>query len=246
MTQSAKVGLYVASLPCAAASAMASIDAPMSRSGSPATGGSSSRESSRRRSNAAMSGSSLDAQPDKRTNATKTRCILPPSVRHIPCNRPASCVRASRMTWWLNRTGQPEGPYEEAQIVHMIQSGQLRAGNVCPQGSQAWTPLEAHPGFGAALRAAAGPVAGGVPAQRKGKGMRVALIVVGVVVLLGALGLGGLYLSQRGGDEEEYKDGIDKKEAEKRVKAFEKSYAVMKKIDPASVPAIETDGFTVS
>jgi hypothetical protein len=149
------------------------------------------------------------------------------------------------MAWWLNRTGQPEGPYEEAQIVHMIQSGQLRAGNVCPQGSQAWTPLQAHPGFGAALRAAAGPVASGAPAQRKGKGMRVALIVGGVVVLLGALGLGGLYLSQRGSDEEEYKDGIDKKEAEKRVKAFEKSYAVMKKIDPASAPAIETDGFTV-
>jgi hypothetical protein len=57
------------------------------------------------------------------------------------------------MSWILNRAGQQqqEGPYEDGQIVYMIQSGQLREGFICAPGTNQWVPLGAHPPFAEAL-----------------------------------------------------------------------------------------------
>jgi hypothetical protein len=49
--------------------------------------------------------------------------------------------------WYLNRSGNPEGPLSEAQIIEMIQFGGLREAHVCPAGGQSWMPLNAHPAF---------------------------------------------------------------------------------------------------
>ncbi len=55
--------------------------------------------------------------------------------------------------YYLNRGGAPEGPFEEARLVHMIQSGELTQGGVCPVGQQQWLPLQAVPAFAQALTA---------------------------------------------------------------------------------------------
>lgn len=67
------------------------------------------------------------------------------------------------MSWYLSRGGAVEGPLEEQAIVSMIQSGQLKEGNVCAVGSQEWKPLAAHPPFGAALAAPGQTQVGGPP-----------------------------------------------------------------------------------
>lgn len=56
--------------------------------------------------------------------------------------------------FYLNRTGQPEGPFSEQQLVEMIRSGQLREGWVAAQGQNQWAPLASVPGLAQAL---AGP-----------------------------------------------------------------------------------------
>jgi hypothetical protein len=53
--------------------------------------------------------------------------------------------------WYLNRSGNPEGPLSEAQIIEMIQFGGLREAHVCPAGGQSWMPLNAHPAFAHAM-----------------------------------------------------------------------------------------------
>jgi hypothetical protein len=74
--------------------------------------------------------------------------------------------------FYLNRGGAPEGPYEEARIVQMIQSGELTQGGVCPVGQNQWWSLQQVPAFAQALaqRAAAyagyaAPPAGYAPPQ---------------------------------------------------------------------------------
>ncbi|MBW2455990.1 MAG: DUF4339 domain-containing protein, partial [Deltaproteobacteria bacterium] len=64
------------------------------------------------------------------------------------------------MAWLLNRTGQPEGPYEDAQLLQMIQGGQVNSGQISQPGTEQWMPIANHPPFGQALQAAA---AGGAP-----------------------------------------------------------------------------------
>lgn len=56
--------------------------------------------------------------------------------------------------FYLNRTGQPEGPFSEQQLVEMIRSGQLREGWIAAQGQNQWAPLASVPAFAQAL---AGP-----------------------------------------------------------------------------------------
>ena len=65
--------------------------------------------------------------------------------------------------FYLNRGGAPEGPYEEARIVQMIQSGELAQAGVCPVGQNQWWPLNQIPAFAQALaqRAAASASQGG-------------------------------------------------------------------------------------
>lgn len=66
--------------------------------------------------------------------------------------------------FYLNRGGAPEGPYEEARIVHMIRSGELTQGGVCPVGQNQWWPLQQIPAFAQALsQRAAAPAGYGAP-----------------------------------------------------------------------------------
>lgn len=113
------------------------------------------------------------------------------------------------MAWYLNRTGQPEGPFDDAQLTQMIQSGQVQAGHyVCPQGSEQWGPVSQVPQFAAAFgggyAAAPGAVPGAAPgggmvagaqpmggpaaggAKKKGPPMGIILGIVGVVVVAAA------------------------------------------------------------
>jgi hypothetical protein len=75
--------------------------------------------------------------------------------------------------FYLNRGGAPEGPYEEARIVQMIQSGELTQGGVCPVGQNQWWQLNQIPAFAQALaQRAAAPAPGGYgqPPQHPGYG----------------------------------------------------------------------------
>jgi|GEM_PF-2180869 len=73
--------------------------------------------------------------------------------------------------FYLNRGGAPEGPYEEARIVQMIQSGELTQGGVCPVGQNQWWQLNQIPAFAAALAQRAAPPAGyGPPPPQAGYG----------------------------------------------------------------------------
>jgi hypothetical protein len=72
--------------------------------------------------------------------------------------------------FYLNRSGVPEGPFSEAQILALIQSGGLVHASICPVGHQHWLPLGQHPPFAQALAYAqhaahspAGPTAPGGP-----------------------------------------------------------------------------------
>jgi hypothetical protein len=62
--------------------------------------------------------------------------------------------------FYLNRGGAPEGPYEEARIVQMIQSGELTQGGVCPVGQNQWWALNQVPAFAQALAQRAAAPAG--------------------------------------------------------------------------------------
>ena len=55
--------------------------------------------------------------------------------------------------FYLSRGGAPEGPFEEARLVYMIQSGELTHGGVCPVGQNQWLELHAVPAFAQALAA---------------------------------------------------------------------------------------------
>jgi hypothetical protein len=78
--------------------------------------------------------------------------------------------------FYLNRGGAPEGPYEEARILQMIQQGELTQGGVCPVGQNQWWPLQQVPAFAQALaqraQASAGyaaPPAGYAPPPTAGQ-----------------------------------------------------------------------------
>ena len=60
--------------------------------------------------------------------------------------------------FYLNRSGQPEGPFSEQQLVEMIRNGQLREGWIAAQGQNQWAPLTSVPAFAQAL---AGPATAG-------------------------------------------------------------------------------------
>ena len=66
--------------------------------------------------------------------------------------------------FYLSRGGAPEGPFEEARLVYMIQSGELTQGGVCPVGQNHWLELHAVPAFAQAL-AARSAQAAAQPAQ---------------------------------------------------------------------------------
>lgn len=52
------------------------------------------------------------------------------------------------MRWYLNRTGQAEGPFDEPTILGMIGRGEvLPHHQICVEGQQAWQGLQAHPPF---------------------------------------------------------------------------------------------------
>ena len=55
------------------------------------------------------------------------------------------------MKWYLNRSGEPEGPFDEQHLLQMIQSQELTAGNICQEGAAEWKSLNQHPPFAQAL-----------------------------------------------------------------------------------------------
>jgi hypothetical protein len=59
--------------------------------------------------------------------------------------------------FYLNRTGAPEGPFPEAQIIAMIQRGEVVQANICPVGQTQWQPISSHPPFAQALAQKAAP-----------------------------------------------------------------------------------------
>ena len=61
--------------------------------------------------------------------------------------------------YYLSRGAAPEGPFEEARLVQMIQSGELREGGACPVGQSQWLALNAFPVFAQALAARAAAAA---------------------------------------------------------------------------------------
>jgi len=70
--------------------------------------------------------------------------------------------------YYLSRGPTPEGPFEEARLLQMIQSGELTQGGVCPVGQSQWLGLDSIPVFAQALAArragvAPQPVARTVP-----------------------------------------------------------------------------------
>lgn len=66
--------------------------------------------------------------------------------------------------WYLSRTGQIEGPFNEAVVIDMIRSRLLDDGHVCPVGGNEWIRVAQHAPFAEALRARdAQPVAPAAP-----------------------------------------------------------------------------------
>lgn len=56
------------------------------------------------------------------------------------------------MEWYLNRSGRPEGPYDEAQIIQMVIEGFVPwNAMVGAQGGSSWIPIIEHPPFADAL-----------------------------------------------------------------------------------------------
>ncbi|MEP7053399.1 MAG: hypothetical protein ABJB12_23750, partial [Pseudomonadota bacterium] len=53
--------------------------------------------------------------------------------------------------FYLSRGGAPEGPFEEAHLLGMIESGELADGGVCPVGHSQWIALKSAPPFAQAL-----------------------------------------------------------------------------------------------
>src|SRR5450432_3570452 len=62
--------------------------------------------------------------------------------------------------YYLSRGGAPEGPFEEARLMQMIQSGELSEGGACLVGQNQWLALNAFPVFAQALAARAAAAAG--------------------------------------------------------------------------------------
>jgi hypothetical protein len=169
------------------------------------------------------------------------------------------------MGWWLNRTGQPEGPFEDAQLLQLIGSGQVRGGQICQAGGNAWTPIEHHPVFGAALAGGgataspghargpeyaagpapvpgpgyapvvAAPVAGAAPRKRSSVWLVVA-IAVSALACAGAL---ALFFFGRETKPAKPNPALSRKETAKRAKDFEAKLAKLKKIGAAPFPTIE-------
>ena len=64
------------------------------------------------------------------------------------------------MRWYLSIEGQNYGPYDEAQILQMIQAGQVGNDWMAPDGGQEWVAVNSHPPFAQALA-----TRGGAPQQ---------------------------------------------------------------------------------
>jgi hypothetical protein len=66
--------------------------------------------------------------------------------------------------FYLNRTGAPEGPFPEPQIIALIQRGEVVQANICPVGQAQWQPIASHPAFAQALAQKSGTPAAANPA----------------------------------------------------------------------------------
>ena len=113
--------------------------------------------------------------------------------------------------YFVNRGGGrvPEGPFEEQQIVRLILAGKLKAGHVCEDGLQRFTPLEDHPMFKQALaQAGITPAPEGLAArarpaagQQKGtnRGMLFGAVLAFFGLAIGAVAIGSYVMFNTGG-----------------------------------------------
>ncbi len=113
--------------------------------------------------------------------------------------------------YFVNRGGGrvPEGPFEEQQIVRLILAGKLKAGHVCEDGLQRFTPLEDHPLFKQALaQAGITPAPEGLAArarpaagQQKGtnRGMLFGAVLAFFGLAIGAVAIGSYVMFNTGG-----------------------------------------------
>lgn len=68
------------------------------------------------------------------------------------------------MRWYVNRTGNAEGPWDEPTIVGMIQRGEIQSQHqIVVEGQQNWQPLSTHPAFAQALAGGGAPAAPAAP-----------------------------------------------------------------------------------
>ena len=52
------------------------------------------------------------------------------------------------MRWYLSRSGQVEGPFEEPALVELVKKGEVApTAQICAEGTTAWNPLLSHPPF---------------------------------------------------------------------------------------------------
>ncbi len=113
--------------------------------------------------------------------------------------------------YFVNRGGGrvPEGPFEEQQIERLILAGKLKAGYVCEEGLQRFTPLEDHPPFRQALAQAGitpapeGLAARARPAAGQQKGTNRAMLFGAVLAFfglaIGAVAIGTYVMFNTGG-----------------------------------------------
>ncbi|MCB9597666.1 MAG: DUF4339 domain-containing protein [Sandaracinaceae bacterium] len=75
------------------------------------------------------------------------------------------------MRWYINRTGNAEGPFDEPTILGMIGRGEVQPHHqICVEGQQAWQPLTSHPPFANPPPAAGGGGGFGQPPAQGGFG----------------------------------------------------------------------------
>ncbi len=62
------------------------------------------------------------------------------------------------MRWWVNRGGQPEGPFEQAQVADQLRVGQLPpTTQVAPESGGGWQVVSSVPEFASALAVGQNP-----------------------------------------------------------------------------------------
>jgi hypothetical protein len=117
---------------------------------------------------------------------------------------PFRALEVEGMRWYVNVKGQSSGPWEDAEVLPRILSGEWSKGcQICAVGSKEWLEIASHPPFAAALREVAPPSiptprsvsAQTLPPRQTRSGMspgfKLALWVIALIIFAPALRLIG-------------------------------------------------------